>query len=141
MGTRRKETAKPTLPKIDANMIILWLVYLAIGFMVAFIFHNNIGLGLLESCALGAGASLLIVVAAEVLDRKLGWTKATNEAEETTADISPKPKPEARHRNKKVVLTATEYIEANEGMGSRALIRGFVEQGGNADDIRAELNK
>jgi len=138
MGTRRKVTKKQ---KLEPNIIILWLIYIAIGFMVTYIAHNNFGLGMLESGAIGAGTAMLIVVISEVLDRKLGWTKDAKETTETNADTTPKPKPESRHRSKKLPATAAEYLAANQGKGERAIIRGFVEQGGNADDIKAELTK
>lgn len=118
MGTRRKVTKKQ---KLEPNIIILWLIYIAIGFMVAYIAHNNLGLDMIASLAIGAGTAMLIVVISEVLDRKLGWSEQAKKKSEP--------------------LTASEYIKANSGLGHRALIRGFVEQGGNVDDIKVELDK
>lgn len=158
MGKRSKTTEQV---KSIGPHVSLWVIYLAIGFMTGYIAFANFGLSVWPAVGIGAGAVILIVAVSEILDRKLGWTEhAEKPVKEETAPVTKvgrradtsvttkpkegvkpesKPQVEPRHRNKKVVLAPAEYIEANKGKGDRAIIRGFVEQGGKAEEIKAML--
>lgn len=117
MGKRSKKTQRKQL----FGTISLWLTYIAIACFVAFIVQNNFGLGFLPSGGVGFGVTAIVIIVSEILDRKLGWAEKAKKASEP--------------------LTAPEFIKANPDLGHRAMIREFVEQGGNTDDIKAELNK
>lgn len=100
-----------------AGLVFLWTIYAAIGVLVYFIANTY-----LETASILLGVVAVIVVAGtgEILDRKLGWSKPVEKKE-------------------KEPLTPAHFLDKTTETGARAIVREYVELGGSADDIKAEM--
>lgn len=124
-----------------APLAFLWLIYMAIGATAGYLAFFNFGLSPVIASIIGAVAVIAIAGINELLGKKFEWTADSKEENNPPKSPSAKPATGSRVKRKKTILTPVEYIEANKGKGDRAIIRGYVEQGGKAEDIKAELDK
>lgn len=102
------------------SFIFLWLLYFFVGSISWYIAHTYYNLTTIQEIGVCAAVFILMVVIVESLDKAFSWT-GTYKAKE--------------------VLSPSEFVqqEENSSLGERSLVKLYIQQGGNEDELKAFL--